>query len=628
MSRIKGLAAIFGAAVLMAVIAACGNAAEPTSLSDEEPTLAPPTVGGTTPTDSIPPTTPIVSHGGPVKDYVSLVDNLRAAGATVDPAGTGSADFFAPQGQVLTVNGERVETFEFASAEEANAAAEGVSASGDSISRSDSETGMGVASSILWEKPPHFHKAGKLIVLYVACDVDVINLLQETMGPQFAGGAGLSRCPDRVPPTNMEIRQALDAAEGSEVMVSGFLFADRQGNTRLCSGLLESYPPQCGGDRIDLLGLDASSVPNSKTPQRRSEIGTVRWTDSYITITGIKGIAGLAEVRLLTEAPATVGGTTPEEEPATSQSPIEFVMEDTYALGQDIEIKIRNNGTESYVYSEYYPACRNLEFYDGSQQARQLERLSGIVELSPGLFIVPEGTHCDIANESQIKPGEEVALLTWSQHECVKDKWGCIESVPVKAGRYTIVGRFPESKGSSEPNALSFQKAEETVAELSFTIGPSDDAQTGSPVISGGAPLLYLNYEGAVYHRTYLSTDEAANLNENDLERVGTTTESNLLLPTGSELRRYIVDLNHDNPELSNSEIKDRVEANFQIGLDNSTVGRTLQGGLNIYKLKDGEEGYVYTFEPGQSMVNPEDGQIFEFPAEWIRWAAADSNET
>ena len=81
--------------------------------------------------------------------------------------------------------------------------------------------------------------------------------------------------------------------------------------------------------------------------------------------------------------------------------------------------------------------------------------------------------------------------------------------------------------------------------------------------------------------------------------------------------------VNHDNPELTLSEIKDRVEAKFQIGLDNSTVGRTLQG-LNIYILKDGEEGYVYTFTPGHSMVNPEDGQIFEFPPEWMRWAAAD----
>ena len=127
---IRGFGAIIAVAALMVIGVACGNGAEPTSLSDEVPTPAPPTVGGTTPTEANPPTAPIVSHGGPVKDYVSLVDNLRAAGATVDPAGTGSADFFAPQGQLFTVNGERVETFEFASAEEADAAAGGVSASG------------------------------------------------------------------------------------------------------------------------------------------------------------------------------------------------------------------------------------------------------------------------------------------------------------------------------------------------------------------------------------------------------------------------------------------------------------------------------------------------------------------
>ncbi len=43
MNRIKGLALGLGAAVLMAVVAACGNGAEPTSLSDDVPTPAPPT---------------------------------------------------------------------------------------------------------------------------------------------------------------------------------------------------------------------------------------------------------------------------------------------------------------------------------------------------------------------------------------------------------------------------------------------------------------------------------------------------------------------------------------------------------------------------------------------------------
>ncbi|MCH8893058.1 MAG: hypothetical protein IIB32_06120 [Chloroflexi bacterium] len=90
---IRGFAAIIAVAALMVIGVACGNGAEPTSLNEEAPTQAPPTVGGKT------PTTPIVSHGGPVKDYVSLVDNLRAAGATVDPAGTVSQPFFAPQAQ-------------------------------------------------------------------------------------------------------------------------------------------------------------------------------------------------------------------------------------------------------------------------------------------------------------------------------------------------------------------------------------------------------------------------------------------------------------------------------------------------------------------------------------------------
>ena len=107
-------------------------------------------------------------------------------------------------------------------------------------------------------------------------------------------------------------------------------------------------------------------------------------------------------VALLVIAAACGEDATPA--PTASDSPIEFVMEDNYALGQEIEIKIRNNGTGSYVYSEYYPACNNLNFYDESEEARQLETLSEIVELSPGLFIIPEGTHCDIANESQIKP--------------------------------------------------------------------------------------------------------------------------------------------------------------------------------------------------------------------------------
>jgi hypothetical protein len=115
----------------------------------------------------------------------------------------------------------------------------------------------------------------------------------------------------------IEIAQALQAAEGSEVTVSGHLIADKDGNTRLCSVLAESLPPQCGGDVIHLLGFDASSVPNSKTPPGPSDIQTARWTDSYITVTGIKGRRGVAEVQLSTEAQPT------QEEPGETASGVQ-----------------------------------------------------------------------------------------------------------------------------------------------------------------------------------------------------------------------------------------------------------------------------------------------------------------
>ncbi len=45
---IRGFAGIIGVAALMVIGVACGNGAEPTSLNEEAPTQAPPTVGGKT----------------------------------------------------------------------------------------------------------------------------------------------------------------------------------------------------------------------------------------------------------------------------------------------------------------------------------------------------------------------------------------------------------------------------------------------------------------------------------------------------------------------------------------------------------------------------------------------------
>jgi hypothetical protein len=123
--------------------------------------------------------TPPVSHGGPVVDYVSLIDNLRAAGATVDLGGEISQPFLSVNGQLIKVNGEDVQVFEYRDGAIAEKEAALVSPDGSSI-------GMSLP---FWVAPPHFYKAGKIIVLYVGENAAVMVVLENVLGPQFAGGS-------------------------------------------------------------------------------------------------------------------------------------------------------------------------------------------------------------------------------------------------------------------------------------------------------------------------------------------------------------------------------------------------------------------------------------------------------
>lgn len=121
--------------------------------------------------------TPVVSHGGPLADYVSLVDQLRAAGATVEPAGEVSQPFFAVKGQAINVDGAGVQVFEYADAAAADAEAAGVAPDGGSVG----------TTMVSWVAPPHFYKSGRLIVLYVGDEAGVMARLDSVLGPQFAG---------------------------------------------------------------------------------------------------------------------------------------------------------------------------------------------------------------------------------------------------------------------------------------------------------------------------------------------------------------------------------------------------------------------------------------------------------
>lgn len=121
--------------------------------------------------------TPPTSHGGPVQDYVSLIDHLRAANATVIPTGIVTQPFFSVAGQAIMVNGEQVQVYEYANDDGANTDAARISPDGGTIGN----------SMVDWIAPTHFYKVGQLIVLYIGTNTSLMKVLESTLGAQFAG---------------------------------------------------------------------------------------------------------------------------------------------------------------------------------------------------------------------------------------------------------------------------------------------------------------------------------------------------------------------------------------------------------------------------------------------------------
>jgi hypothetical protein len=78
----------------------------------------------------------------------------------------------------------------------------------------------------------------------------------------------------------MSVTDALDhRATDDLVTVSGALFANADGTVVLCSAIAESFPPQCGGDRIRVDGLDLDDVPGLQVE------GDVAWAEG-VTLFG------------------------------------------------------------------------------------------------------------------------------------------------------------------------------------------------------------------------------------------------------------------------------------------------------------------------------------------------------
>lgn len=99
-------------------------------------------------------------------------------------------------------------------------------------------------------------------------------------------------------------------------------------------------------------------------------------------------------------------------------------------------------------------------------------------------------------------------------------------------------------------------------------------------------------------------------------------------VPSGSPLSTVILDgveyFDSSAEELPSGEGAVIVIDGFEINLDDLELVGTSTGlpkGVQVYRSKvSGDANAVYTFAPARSILNPEDGQIREFPALLVRW--------
>jgi hypothetical protein len=123
----------------------------------------------------------------PVTNYSTLLRYLRDSGASIREEGEISWSFFYDvEGRRVAVNESIIEVYEYANAEAMETEASCVSPDGFGITK-DWGDGTWSVQQVSWINPPHFYRAGRIIVFYCGNNASIISLLENTLGTQFAG---------------------------------------------------------------------------------------------------------------------------------------------------------------------------------------------------------------------------------------------------------------------------------------------------------------------------------------------------------------------------------------------------------------------------------------------------------
>ncbi len=78
----------------------------------------------------------------------------------------------------------------------------------------------------------------------------------------------------------MDIADALALPDGSVVALTGFLLLVEGDRPLLCETLLDSFPPQCGGARIE---VEPAAILEAAMSERSAD---ARWSSGPVTLRG------------------------------------------------------------------------------------------------------------------------------------------------------------------------------------------------------------------------------------------------------------------------------------------------------------------------------------------------------
>lgn len=119
------------------------------------------------------------SSGEDIGGYIELQDALRENDATIEPVSTINQPFFSVEGQMITVNGARIQVYEYTDEGARQAESQQIGPEGATIG----------TTSVTWIDQPTFWAKGRLIVLYLGTDQATIDRISRVMGDPIAQGS-------------------------------------------------------------------------------------------------------------------------------------------------------------------------------------------------------------------------------------------------------------------------------------------------------------------------------------------------------------------------------------------------------------------------------------------------------